>query len=109
MKGQNRTSLAISTLSHSRKEQDLETDLEMGGKEDQQMKAQLPTKTEMAAMFAALENSSKTEMITEHNDLGHTHTRVEETEKRSDIYTKIIKELKGETNVLKIERRLQEY
>lgn len=67
----------MNTLSQSRIEQDLEINLEIGHKEEQ-LKAQLPTKVEMEAMFAALENSLKLEMATIHKDLGHILTSIEE-------------------------------
>lgn len=63
----------------------------------------------MAAMFAVLENSLKTEMAIIHKDLGHVHTRVEDLEKRLDSHTRVVKEMKVEIKALKIEQRKLTY
>lgn len=106
--GQNKTLLEISTLSESRVEQVLKLDFGARKEEEQLQTAQLPTKTDMEAMFAALENSLKTEMAIIHKDLGHMLSRVEEVEKM-DSHTSIIKELKGEMNILKKDQQEQAY
>lgn len=71
-------------------EQDLEVEGE-GGREEDQHAPQLPTKSDMEKMFAALENSLKTEMTTIHKDLGHILSRVEEVETKVDSHLKMIK------------------
>lgn len=81
--------------------QDLESESDKGHKENQSLNAQLPTHVEMAAMFAALENSLKTEMATIHNKLGHILTNVEDLERIVDCCTQIIKDLKGEVKKTK--------
>lgn len=59
-KAQNKTLLKISTPSEFRIEQDSELDSRIRKEEGQQKTAQLPTKTDLETMFAALENSLKT-------------------------------------------------
>lgn len=108
-KAQNRTSTVRNIYSRSKIEQDFEIDLGTGHKEEQQLNAQLPTKVEMAAIFAALESSLKIEMATIHKNLGHVLTRVDDTEKRLDSHTQTIKEIKGEMKVLRTEQRELEY
>lgn len=61
-----------------------------------QKAVQLPTMRDMERMFAALENSLKSEMTKLHKDMGHMLARVEEVEKKADMHTRRIKELKGE-------------
>lgn len=58
--------------------------------EEQSLKSQLPTKLEMAEMFAKLENSLKTIMATLHSILGQILTRVEDKERRLDTHTQAI-------------------
>lgn len=56
-------------------EQDCELELETERDEEQEMKAQLPTKSDMATMFVTLENSLKTEMVIIYKDLGQKIVR----------------------------------
>lgn len=68
-RGQNKTAVETSLLSEFRMEQDLEVEGEDGGREEDQQAPQLPTKSDMEKMFAALENSLKIEMTIIHKDL----------------------------------------
>lgn len=49
-----------------------------------QQKEQLPTKGEMAEMFARLETSLKGEIVTLHEDMNHLLKRVEDVETKVD-------------------------
>lgn len=60
----------------------------------------------MEKMFAAQENSLKAEMTTIHKDLAHMLSRVE-VEIKVDSHLRMIKELRGEINILKKEQQEQ--
>lgn len=106
-KGHTKTLLDSSTISEMREDQELE--LDPPTRVEQQNTVQLPTKTDMERMFAALENSLKTEMAVIHKDMGHMLERVEKVEKKTDFHAKMIKELKGEIKTLKLEHKEQAY
>lgn len=105
-KSQIKTTMDNSITPDNRTEQETEADTLPRTTGDQKT-VQLPTMTDMERMFAALENSLKSEMTKLHKDMGHMLARVEEVEKKADTHTRRIKELKGEIKNLKQEQQEQ--
>lgn len=68
-------------------------------------KKELPTKGEMAEMFARLELSIKGEVATLHEDLNQILKRVEETEENLDFQAAEKKELKEQMEEIQSEQR----
>lgn len=77
-------------------EQGPEEDSNLGQIIDPQLHPQLPTKVEIAATFASLEKSLKTEITSIHGELGHLLMRVEEMESKQEKYVQTINDLNKE-------------
>lgn len=69
----------------------------------------LPTKTELASLFAGLERSIKKELSAVRSDLSHVLERVEETELRLDRHATAIRALQNTTRTLSIAHRMALY
>lgn len=70
---------------------------------------QLPTKKEMAEIFARLDLSLKGEITILHKDLNHILRRVEETEEQLDFQAAKLKELKDQMEELEKYQRYMRY
>lgn len=95
--GQNRQSVGVNSSMYVNQEQ------EEKNEEEEQIKSQLPTKSEMADMFSRLEQSLKGEMATLHGDLSQILKRVGETEEKLDTQAVEIKELNEQMKRVQME------
>lgn len=73
--------------------------------EEQRIKSQFQTKTEMVDMFSRLEQYGKGDMATLHGDLSQRLKRVEDTEEKCDIQAVEIKEFKEQMKKIQTEQR----
>lgn len=76
---------------------------------EQRSGSSMPTKMEMADMFAKLEQSIKADMVVIHGDLGQILTQVEGTGERLDRHSQAIIELRKQMKSIQLAQRKMLY